>query len=459
MGPEWVFVAPPSVQIELYPGESGHKWKVVQLRSVPQFDVQQSPILPLKPRLRSRHRIGGPVAGRAVLGCRFVKKDRFGLHHLRQLVALAAAYVLVCAAQRKCSLLVVEKRGFPLHAIVAFRAARDLSLGELFSVNVFVAILALGRRHLEIHVHQLGFKVRRLVAIDASRRTMGAKQWKLGLGVVEARQFLPRLRSVASLASRNRTVGPSLLHSFFELPFVGIIVATGATQVLPVVNDCRLGLELRRLLVTFGTRDRNMPAGEREMRLLVLGQGERGWLVSLERMAAIASVEVRCRGKLPRMLIGMAIGAVREFNLEQCVFPLRDVTLSTFQASMSALQRIGAGGVFLHREGRRFPSLHGVAGGAFYAARTLGELAVMRIGLVTIHALLEYQRFFKVSVGVALGAIHGLVLAFEGKLGLGVVEALIDSGERNLLPSVCRVARLAALREASVMRVLMAVGA
>ena len=131
------------------------------------------------------------MAGRALLGCRFVEKDRFGGHHLGGFVTFAAANVLVCAAQRKCGLLVVEKRWFPLHAVVAFRAARDLPLGELPSVDVFVAILALGRRHLEIHVHQLGFKVRRLVAIDASRRTMGAKQWKLGLRVVEARQFLP----------------------------------------------------------------------------------------------------------------------------------------------------------------------------------------------------------------------------------------------------------------------------
>ena len=264
---------------------------------------------------------------------------------------------------------------------------------------------------------------------------------------------------MAGFASHDRAIGPRLLHALLELPFVGIIVATGATQTFPVINDCRLGVELRGFLVTFGTRDRNMPAGEREMRLLVLGQAERGWLVSLESVAAIASVEVRCRGKLPRMLVGVAIGAALELNLEQCVFPFRDMTLSTFQARMPALQRIRAGGVFLHREGRRFPSLHGVAGGALYAARTLGKLAVMRIGLVTIHALLEYQRLLKVSVGVALGAIHGLVLAFEGKLGFGVVEALIDGRERNLLPSVRRVTRLAALREASVMRVFMAIGA
>ena len=156
---------------------------------------------------------------------------------------------------------------------------------------------------------------------------------------------------MAGFAPRDRAVGPRLLHALLELPFVGIIVAVGATQILPVINDCRLGVELRGFLMTFGTRDRNMPAGERKMRLLVLGQAERGWLVSLESMAAIASVEVRCRGKLPRMLIGVAIGAALELNLEQCVFPLRDVTLSTFQARMPALQRIRAGGVFLHREG------------------------------------------------------------------------------------------------------------
>ena len=264
---------------------------------------------------------------------------------------------------------------------------------------------------------------------------------------------------MAGFAAYDRAVGPRLLHALLELPFVGIIVATGATQIFPVINDCRLGVELRRFLVTFGTCDRNMPAGEREMRLLVLGQAERGWLVSLESMAAIASVKVRCRGKLPRMLVGVAIGAALELNLEQGVLPLWDMTLSTFQACMPTLQRIRAGGVFLHREGRRFPSLHGVAGGALYAARTLGKLAVMRIGLVTIHALLEYQRLLKVSVGVTLGAIDGLVLAFEWVLGLGVVEALIDGGERNLLPSIRRVARLAALREASVMRVFMAIGA
>ena len=91
-------------------------------------------------------------------------------------------------AQRKFgSLLVIKKRGLPSHAVMAFRAARCLTLSELPPVDVLVAILAVGRRGLEVHVHQLGFKIGRLVAINASCSTMRTQQRKLCLGVVEAR--------------------------------------------------------------------------------------------------------------------------------------------------------------------------------------------------------------------------------------------------------------------------------
>ena len=81
----------------------------------------------------------------------------------------------------------IEQRGLPLHAGVAFGATRNVSRGELLSVNVLVAVLALCRRRLEVHIHELGFKVGRLVAIDTSRGTMRTQQDKLCPGVVEAR--------------------------------------------------------------------------------------------------------------------------------------------------------------------------------------------------------------------------------------------------------------------------------
>lgn len=70
---------------------------------------------------------------------------------------------------------------------MTFRATRNIPCGELLRVDVFMAILALRGRGLEVHVDQLGFNVRRLVAIDASRSAMRAEQGKLRLGMVEAR--------------------------------------------------------------------------------------------------------------------------------------------------------------------------------------------------------------------------------------------------------------------------------
>ena len=74
-----------------------------------------------------------------------------------------------------------------------------------------------------------------------------------------------------------------------------------------------------------------------------------------------------------------------------------------------------------------FQPLHVVAGGALAAVRTLGELAVVRIGLVAVHALLEGQRLFEIAAGVALGAIDAGMFAFQRELGLRVIEALVDA--------------------------------
>lgn len=59
---------------------------------------------------------------------------------------------------------------------------------------------------------------------------------------------------------------------------------------------------------------------------------------------------------------------------------------------------------------------------------------------------------------MARGTIDRLMFPFQREFGLGVVEALIHRLQRNFLPAARAVARLAGLREAAVVRVLMAVG-
>lgn len=126
---------------------------------------------------------------------------------------------------------------------------------------------------------------------------------------------------------------------------------------------------------------------------------------------------------------------------------------------MSALQRISAGCVFLHGEQRRLPALHVVARSAFATIGMLGKLSIVRIGLVAIHALGKRQRFLEIAVDVALCAIYGCMFSQQRELGLRMVKVLAHCLERNLLPSAGVMTGLATLREAAMMRILVAIRA
>lgn len=65
------------------------------------------------------------------------------------------------------------------------------------------------------------------------------------------------------------------------------------------------------------------------------------------------------------------------------------MTLRAFDTRVLALQGVGRGGMLLYREGRRLPSLDGVARSAFSAVRALGKLAVVGIRLMAVHTLGE----------------------------------------------------------------------
>ena len=137
--------------------------------------------------LSLRQRVRGPVARGTIFWCGLVEQDRLGGNNTREFVALCALYVLMGAAQGEVGpRVVIEQRRFPLHAGMAFCAASHFAFGELFTVNVFVAIFALRWHGLEVDVDELGFEIRRLVAVDASGRTVCAQQWELGFRMIEA---------------------------------------------------------------------------------------------------------------------------------------------------------------------------------------------------------------------------------------------------------------------------------
>ena len=216
------------------------------------------------------------MARHAILGRGLVEEHGLGVNNFVQFVTVGAFDVLVSAPQgERGPLVVIEQGGLPFRGVVAVGTGGSVRFGdELLPVDVLVAILADGGGCLEIHIHHVGFEVWRFVAIDTGRRPVCSKQWELGLGMVESGELLPRLGAMACLATSGGTVGADLLHALLELSFVGIVVATGAVQALPVINDVRFGLELRRFLVALGAGDGDMAAGQNKPGLLVLGQGK-----------------------------------------------------------------------------------------------------------------------------------------------------------------------------------------
>lgn len=87
------------------------------------------------------------MAGGAFLRGGLIKKDRFRVHFTDELMASGAAHVAMSSLQRKIrALVVIEKRGLPLGAIVASHAGGHSGFRELTTVNVLVAFFANSRR-------------------------------------------------------------------------------------------------------------------------------------------------------------------------------------------------------------------------------------------------------------------------------------------------------------------------
>ena len=75
---------------------------------------------------------------------------------------------------------------------------------------------------------------------------------------------------MAGLAPTLGAISPDSLHTLLELPLMRIVVATGAVQVAPVVDNGGLGFELRRFLVAVDARRSAVRTQQRKFRLRVI---------------------------------------------------------------------------------------------------------------------------------------------------------------------------------------------
>ncbi len=208
---------------------------------------------------------------------------------------------------------------------------------------------------------------------------------------------------MAGLAAEEFPVRPGPPHQLVKLALVRIGVAACAGLVAPVVQR-GWRLEVQGKFVAIAADDCLMTSSEREPGFLVPGQAERGGPESQQTVAAFAAVRVGCDGELGSMGIIMAIGATLKLDFVERASALGNMTLRAGHGRVLPFQGISGCGVLFHAEGRRLEAFHGVARRALTAAHPLGKLAAMRIGFVTIHALLENQRLLEISLGVALHA-------------------------------------------------------
>lgn len=169
-----------------------------------------------------------------------------------------------------------------------------------------------------------------------------------------------------------------------------------------------------------------MTVGELEAGLFVFGERKRRRPESLQRVALLALIQPGRSRELRLVFVVVAVQAAGELDFIKRFPSLRDVALGAFELRVLAFERVCGGGMRLHIEPRRLPAADVVAGRALAAIEALRELSVVRV-FVAIHALGERQFFLEVAVSVAGDAFHGLVLAEQGILGLGVIKILSEA--------------------------------
>jgi hypothetical protein len=219
-----------------------------------------------------------------------------------------------------------------------------------------------------------------------------------------------------------------LLHQCFEAALVRVGVATCACEILPVIARGGFRGEVAGRLVAIAARNCHVASAKPERSFVVPPQAECRGLEPLQIVAILAAIEMGCGGELAGMLIGVAIRAALKLHFEDRVFTSGKMTLRARHRGMLSLQGIRGLGVLREPEFCRFKAVDSVAGRALTAARPLGELPAVGIGPVAIGTLLEWQRLFEISFGVASHTVHLSVLSKQRKFGLRMVEGAAKSG-------------------------------
>lgn len=246
---------------------------------------------------------------------------------------------------------------------------------------------------------------------------MGPSKRELRFGMIESRNFQPGIRGMTRGTTLRRAIGQTNGHHLGELASVRILVAGSAAPILKsVLYSARLCSGFLDFM-TIRANNRNMRAGQRKSRGIVLRQSEQRRPEALHVVAILAAIFMWRRGELAFMNIRVASGTLHILDGKNCVCALRYVTLRAGDCCVLSFERIFCIRMLLHPECGRFEAIDGMAVGAFRAEAALGKLPVMWIGQMAINTLLKRNRSFEIVCFVAPFAGHDLMAAKQRKGG------------------------------------------
>jgi hypothetical protein len=214
-------------------------------------------------------------------------------------MTILAGHPFMSAVQRETGPLVIEFGSFPSDVVVTEITSLVLRHGsELAGVSVLVTSHAGERRTLEHNFVSADGKRGGAVTLLAGRAAVRSGESEAGFGMIEGRHLAPGTRVMADFAGlldrrrvgrrrvdrrRKAIVCPTLMR---------IEVTAGATEVGELVGHGVV--QLRLCPVTIDAGDGEVPALEREARLVVARQGKLSGLKAVHRMAGITTI-LACR--------------------------------------------------------------------------------------------------------------------------------------------------------------------
>ena len=132
--------------------------------------------------------------------------------------------------------------------------------GELPRMWIGMARLAVLWRSLELNLMRSG---KSLMTLPTCHCPVSSFQRKFRFRMVKTPHVDPRPGIVASLTPQRGPIGTAQRHAFFELPFVGIGVTGCASSIVEMERQNLVRSASQTGLVTLGTRDGDVGAGER----------------------------------------------------------------------------------------------------------------------------------------------------------------------------------------------------